>query len=96
MKVINCGTVVYLMTENHIARIEYKVENGEPTAWIFYDNELGEGVSADNGLTMKHAFRLAKLTIKRDEFADQHYDKWLATLLRQNGIIYRNNWHVKN
>ena len=89
MKVINCGIVVYLITEHHIARIEYKTENGEPWAWIYYDGKVGEGVSAENGMTMKRAFELAKWTIKRDEYTDQHHDAWIATLLRQSGIIYR-------
>ena len=90
MKVINCGIVIYLITEHHIARIEYKRdENGLPIAWIYYDGKCGEGVQAENGMTLRHAFRLAKWTIKRDEYADQHYDEWLAILLKQTGIIYR-------
>lgn len=94
MKIINCGTVVYLITAHHIARIEYKHDqNGAPIAWIYYDNKLGEGVQAYNGMTMRHAFRLAKWTIKRDEYADQKYDHWLAILLKQNGIIYHPHWH---
>lgn len=89
MKVINCGIVVYLITEHHIARIEYKVDNGVPTAWIYYDNKLGEGVSAEDGMTMRHAFRLAKWTIKREEYIDTHYDQWIATMLKWSGLAYR-------
>ena len=89
MKVINCGIVVYLITEHHIARIEYKVDNGVPTAWIYYDNKLGEGVSAEDGMTMRHAFKLAKWTIKREEYIDQHHDQWLATMLKWSGLAYR-------
>lgn len=96
MKVINCGTVIYLITEHHIARIEYRYNDGTPAAAIYYDNKPGEIIEATCGMTLRHAFRLAKWTIKQDEYADQHYDKWLAYLLRQSGIIYRNNWHVKN
>ena len=89
MKVINCGLVVYLITERHIARIEYKIDDGMPTAWIYYDNKLGEGVSAEDGMTMKHAFRLAKWTVKHDEYIDTHHDQWIATLLKQTGLAYR-------
>ena len=89
MKVINCGIVVYLITDHHIARIEYKVDNGIPTAWIYYDNKLGEGVSAENGMTMRHAFKLAKWTIKREEYIDTHHDQWLATMLKWSGLAYR-------
>ena len=89
MKVINCGIVVYLITEHHIARIEYKVDNGVPTAWIYYDNKLGEGVSAEDGMTMRHAFKLAKWTIKREEYIDMHHDQWLATMLKWSGLAYR-------
>ena len=89
MKIINCGIIVYLITEHHIARIEYKTTDGIPTAWIYYDNELGEGVSAEDGMTMKHAFRLAKWTIKRDEYVDTHHDEWIAHLLKWSGYAYR-------
>lgn len=89
MKVINCGLVVYLITDHHIARIEYKIDNGVPTAWIYYDNKLGEGVSAEDGMTMRHAFRLAKWTVKREEYIDTHHDQWLATMLKWSGLAYR-------
>lgn len=89
MKVINCGPIVYLITEHHIARIEYKIDNGVPTAWIYYDNKLGEGVSAEDGMTMRRAFRLAKWTVKREEYIDTHHDQWIATLLKWSGLAYR-------
>ena len=72
MKVINCGIVIYLITEHHIARIEYQHdEAGKPIAWIYYDNELGEGIQAENGMTMRHAFWVAKSTIKWQEHLER-------------------------
>ena len=62
MKVINCGIVVYLITDHHIARIEYKTTDGVPTAWIYYDNKLGEGVSAEDGIASQRVIEAAYAT----------------------------------
>lgn len=72
MKIINCGIVTYIVTEHHIARIEYKRdEEGKPIAWIYYDNKCGEGVQAENGMTMRFAYWCAKSTIKWEEYKER-------------------------
>lgn len=89
MKIINCGIVIYVVTEHHVATICYDYNNGQPRATIYYDGKHGEIVEAENGQTMRYAVRLAKWQIKRDEHVDQNYDQWIATLLKHNGLAYR-------
>ena len=64
MTIIDCGKVVYLILGEHIARIERTTHDGEPTAWIFIDNKLLEGISAQCGLTLKYAFRSARMELR--------------------------------
>lgn len=72
MKIINCGIITYIITEHHVARIEYKHdEEGKPIAWIYYDNKCGEGVQAENGMTMRFAYWCAKSTIKWEEYKER-------------------------
>lgn len=68
MKIINCGRVIYLICGNHVATIVYDYNNGHPNAAICYDGQPGEIVEAENGQTLRFAIRLARYTIRLDEY----------------------------
>lgn len=70
MKIINCGIVTYIIIKHHVATICYDYNNGQPRAAIYYDGKLGEIVEAENGQTMRYAFRLVRWTIRNQEYWD--------------------------
>lgn len=70
MKIINCGIVTYIIIKHHVTTICYDYNNGQPRATIYYDGKHGEIVEAENGQTMRYAFRLARWTIRNEEYWD--------------------------
>lgn len=64
MKIINCGRVVYILCGDYVATIVYDYNNGQSSATIYYENEPGEIIEAENGQTMRYAIMFARSTIR--------------------------------
>lgn len=64
---------VTVMTEHHEATIEYMFRDGQPAAAIYYDGKIGEIVEADNGMTLRYAYRLARYSVRLTEYLHKHF-----------------------
>ena len=69
MKIINCGIVIYLITKNHIARIERTELDGAPAWAIYYDNMQGEIVQGPTAA--RAAFDLARWEVRWMDWQDK-------------------------
>lgn len=69
------NNTVTIITEHHDARIEYMYRDGQPAAAIYYDDQIGEIVEAQNGMTLRYAYNLAKSSLRLTEYLYPRFKK---------------------
>lgn len=63
--------VLYIISARHQAAIRYSSWEGEPIAWVTFDDaEAAEGFQASNGMTMKVAYHYAVQELRWRDYND--------------------------